>query len=222
MGGTLIKPNFSHPGELFHKILTSLGIRTSLDDVKTAFQNAENEARALDLFSSFGKMKREAYWLTWDALVLKHLGIEENAELANIVQSKWEQCADNTRYPEVRDVLTALKTNGLKIGLISNGYEEEINRCMQQAGLEIAAFDVVVGVDAVGEMKPHPDIFTYAFHKLNVQPDETLFVGDDLDADYKGAENVGMHALLINRTERKVLCDPKTITDLREVLSRIY
>jgi 2-haloalkanoic acid dehalogenase type II len=221
MGFTLITPNFSHPGEVFHRILTSLDLCKSLDDVKTAFQNAENEARALNLFSSFGKMNREAYWLTWDILVLKHLGIEENAELARIVQTQWEQFVDNALYPETREVLTALKTQGLKIGLISNVYEEEINRCMQQAGLEIAAFDVVVGVDTVGEMKPHPDIFKYALRKLNVQPEETLFVGDDLDADYKGAENVGMHALLINRTERKVLRDLTTITDLREILSRI-
>ena len=222
MGYTLIKPDFVHPGEVFQRILTSLGIYKSLDDVKKAFLNAENEAKELNLFSSFGKMKREEYWLKWDALVLKHLGIVENAELAKIVQSKWDHFVDNTLYPEVRDVLSELKTRGLKIGLISNVYEEEINADMQKVGLGCAVFDVVVGVDAIGEMKPHPDVFKYALHKLNVQPEETIFVGDNVEMDYKGAENVGIHALLINRTEKKVLSDPKTITDLREILSQIY
>lgn len=222
MGFTLTNHNFVHPWEVFQRILTSLGICKSLDDVKKAFLNAENEAKELNLFSSFGKMKREEYWLQWDALVLKHLGIVENAELAKIVQSKWEHFVDATLYPEVRGVLSALKTRGVKIGLISNVYEEGIHECLQQAGLGSAAFDVVVGVDAIGEMKPHPAVFKYALCKLNVQPEETIFVGDDVEVDYKGAENVGIHALLINRTEKKVLSDPKTITDLREILSRIF
>ena len=221
MGYTLIKPNSEHPGEVFQRILTSLGIYKSLDDVKKAFLNAENEAKELDLFSSFGRMEREEYWLQWDALVLKHLGIVENSELAKIVQSKWDHFADNTLYPEVRDVLSELKTRGLKIGLISNAYEEEINACMQKAGLGSAAFDVVVGVDAIGHMKPHPDVFKYALHKLNVQPKETIFVGNDVEVDYKGAENAGLHALLIDRTGKQKQSDLRTITNLKEILSQI-
>jgi len=222
MGYTLIKPNCVHPGEVFQRILNLLGIYKSLDDVKKAFLNAENEAKELNLFSLFGRMEREEYWLQWDALVLKHLGIVENAELAKIVQSKWDHFADNTLYPEVRDVLSELKARGLKIGLISNAYEEEINACLQKAGLGSAAFDVVVGVDTTQCMKPHPDIFKYALRKMKVRPEEAMFVGDDVEADYKGAGNVGINALLINRTEKKELSDLKTITDLREILSRIH
>lgn len=220
MGFTLIEPNFVHPGEVFQRILTSLGIYKSLEDVKKAFLNAENEAKELNLFSSFGKMKREEYWLQWDALVLKHLGIVENMELVKIVQSKWDHFVDNTLYPEVRDILSELKTRGLKIGLISNIYEETINACMQKAGLGSAAFDVVVGVDAIGEMKPHPDVFKYALQKLNVKPEEAVFIGDSVEVDYKGAENVGIEALLIDRTEKKQR-GFRTIKNLKEIFSQI-
>jgi len=221
MGYTLIKPNFEHPAEAFQRILASLGIDMALDETKKAFQNAENEAEELDLFSSFGNMEREEYWLQWDALVLKHLGIVENAELARTVQSKWDQFTDNTLYPEVRDVLTELKTRGLKIGLTSNAYEEEINACLQQAGLESTAFDIIVGVDAIGKMKPHPDVFKYALHKLNVEPEETVFIGDSVEVDYKGAENVGMYALLIDRTEKQKQSGLRTIKSLEEILSHV-
>jgi len=221
MGYTLIKPNFEHPAEVFQRILASLGIDKSLDETKKAFQNAENEAKELDLFSSFGNMEREEYWLQWDALVLKHLGIVENAELVKIVQSKWDQFTDNTLYPEVRDVLAELKTRGLKIGLASNAYEEEINACMRQAGLGSAAFDIIVGVDAIGKMKPHPDVFKYTLHKLNVQPEEAIFIGDSVEVDYEGAKNVGMYALLIDRTEKQNQRDLRTIKNLKEILSQI-
>ncbi len=234
MGHTLTKHDFIHPEEVFQRILTSLGIYKSLDDVKKAFLNAENEAKELDLFSSFGRMEREEYWVQWDALVLKHLGMVENAELAKIVQSKWDHFVDATLYPEVRDVLSELKTRGLKIGLISNAYEEEINACMKKAGLGTAAFDIVVGVDAIGNMKPHPDIFKYALHKLNVRPEEAIFVGDSVEADYKGAENAGLHALLIDRKENAIIGgnekyalllqqgDLRTIKNLKEILSQIH
>jgi 2-haloalkanoic acid dehalogenase type II len=207
---------------VFQRILTSLGIYKSLDDVRKAFLNAENEAKELNLFSLFGKMEREEYWLKWDALVLKHLGIVENMELVKTVQSKWDHFVDASLYPEVREVLSKLKARGLKIGLISNAYEEGINACLQKAGLGSAAFDVVVGVDTAQCMKPHPDIFKYALHKLNIQPEETIFVGDNVEIDYKGAENVGINALLINRTEKKERGSLKAITDLREILSRIH
>ena len=203
------------------RILTLLGIDKSLDDVKKAFLNAENEWKKLGLFSSFGRMEREEYWHKWDALVLKHLGIVENVELAKIVQSKWDHFAENTLYPEVRDVLSELKTTGLKIGLISNAYEEEINACMQQAGLGNAAFDIIIGVDAIGKMKPHPDVFKYALHKLNVSPEEAVFIGDSVEVDYKGAENVGMYPLLIDRTEKKKQGDLRIIKNLKEILSQI-
>lgn len=81
-------------------------------------------------------------------------------------------------------------------------------------------FDSIVGVDAIGKMKPHPDVFKYTFHKLNVQPEEAVFIGDSVEVDYKGAENVGIHALLIDRTE-KTQSGLRTISNLREILSRI-
>ncbi len=53
-----------------------------------------------------------------------------------------------------------------------------------------------------------------------MKPEETVFVGDNDEADYKGAENAGVHALLVDRTEKRQ-SDIKTIKNLREVLSLI-
>ena len=47
-----------------------------------------------------------------------------------------------------------------------------------------------------------------------------MFVGDDVELDYKGAENVCMYALLIDRTEKQG--DFRTIKNLKEILSLIY
>jgi putative hydrolase of the HAD superfamily len=220
MGNTLIEYDYESPEEVFHRILLSLSIPKSLDNIKEAFLSAKNEARDVGLLSSFGKMECEEYWNRWDSLVLKHLRITEHVELGEIVQSKWFDFMDCTFYPEVREVLLELRRRGLKVGLISNGYEEEIAFVVEKAGLEKATFDIIVGVDTTKKTKPDPDIFKYASSKLNVKLEETIFVGDSVDLDYKGAENAGVHALLIDRTEKEHR-NLKTIKNLREVLSQI-
>ncbi len=110
---------------------------------------------------------------------------------------------------------------GLKLGLISNGYEDDIHFFLERTGLEKTTFDIIVGVDTAQCMKPHPDIFKYALRKLKVRPEEAIFVGDDVEVDYKGAENVGMYTLLIDRTEKKKEGDLRTIKNLKEILSQI-
>ena len=54
-----------------------------------------------------------------------------------------------------------------------------------------------------------------------VKPEETLFVGDSIVADYRGAENVGMYALLVDRSEKQKESGLRTIKNLREILSKI-
>ncbi len=106
------------------------------------------------------------------------------------------------------------------MGLISNGYEEEIGLVLEKADLEKATFDIVVGVDTTKKVKPNPDIFKYAINKLDARPEETMFVGDTVKADYNGAENAGIRAMLIDRTERQQ-SNLRTIKNLKEILSKI-
>lgn len=220
MGNTLIKFDVGSPEEVFHKVLASMGIIRSVDEIKRAFWNAEEEAKNLNLLSLFGKIQREEYWHKWDSLVLKHLCIEEGKELAKVVQSKWFDHVDCTPYPEVKMVLSKLKQKKLALGLISNAYEEEINRTLRKASLEKEIFDIIVGVDTIKSVKPNPDIFRHAISKLNARPEETIFVGDNVEADYKGAENAGLHALLIDRTEN-MQRNLRTIRNLKEIFSQI-
>ena len=220
MGNTLVKYDYGAPEEVFRKVLSSLGISRSLDDVKKAFMNAEKEAEEIDLLSLSGRIKCEDFWCQWDSLVLKHLKVEENEDLPRIVHSKWMDFVDCTLYPEMREALSELKRRGLQLGLISSAYEEEIDLILEKAGPEKSIFDVIVGVDTVKKAKPNPDIFKYAVSKLNVKPEETMFVGDSVDVDYKGAENAGIQALLIDRTEEQQ-SNLKRIRNLKEVLSGI-
>jgi HAD superfamily hydrolase (TIGR01549 family) len=221
MGNTLVKYDYGSPEEVFQRVLFSLGISRSLDDMKKAFLNAEKEAEDINLLASMGKIKSDEFWHQWDSLVMKHLGIAEHEELAkSFTHSKWMEFVDSTLYPEVKEVLLELKRRGLKLGLISNGYEEEIDLALEKADLEKETFDIIVGVDTIKKVKPNPDTFMYAISKLHVKPEETIFAGDDVEADYKGAQNAGIQALLLDRTGRS-RSDLRTIKSLKEILSQI-
>jgi HAD superfamily hydrolase (TIGR01549 family) len=177
MWDTLIHADIEHPGEILQRILTSEGMFRALDEIKTVWLNAEEEARDTNLLSLFGKLPPEEYWYKWNYLVLKHLGIAESEEFVKAVHSKWNGTASFTLYPEAKAVLMELQQRGLKLGLISTAYEEEIHFFLERAGIEKTTFDAIVGVDATQCIKPHPDIFKYALRKLKVRPEEAMFVG---------------------------------------------
>jgi putative hydrolase of the HAD superfamily len=219
MGKTLIQYDYDSPEEVFLRVSASQGVSRTLQEMKDAFLNAQKEAMDLDLQSSFGKIQCEEYWHKWDSLVLKHLGMADNEELAETVQSKWFDFVGCKPYPEVTEVFSKLKDRGLRLGLISAGYEAEINLILRKADLSQENFCIIVGADTVKETKPSPDVFRYALCKLNVKPDEALFVGDHIDMDYYGAKAVGMRSLLINRegTVTNDKCDVERIRSLREV-----
>jgi FMN phosphatase YigB (HAD superfamily) len=44
----------------------------------------------------------------------------------------------------------------------------------------------------VGVFKPAPEIFLRACRDLEVEPTDTMYVGDNLETDVQGAANVGM------------------------------
>ncbi len=49
--------------------------------------------------------------------------------------------------------------------------------------------------ESVGVRKPRPEIFRHALEALGVEPEETVHVGDNLDADIRGASLLGMRPI---------------------------
>ena len=114
-------------------------------------------------------------------------------------------------YPEVISVLNSLKNRGVRMGVVSNttnpGFMKENE--MQVAGLK-PYFEFAIYSSDTHYRKPHPSIFELAIESLNLEPEEILFVGDDISLDVVGAKNVGMKSAWVNREckNRPVGADP--------------
>jgi putative hydrolase of the HAD superfamily len=65
--------------------------------------------------------------------------------------------------------------------------------------------------------KPHKKIFESSLDNLEVNKDEAIFIGDNVEADYYGAKNFGMKALLIDRSDKYKLENVEKITNLKQI-----
>ena len=90
-------------------------------------------------------------------------------------------------------LLETLRERGLKLGLVSNAFDPGwlLQRDLEQMGLA-RRLDFSVFSSEIGVRKPHRAIFERALAALEVEPERTLFVGDRLYEDIRGAGELGM------------------------------
>lgn len=102
-------------------------------------------------------------------------------------------------FPGTVEMLEGLKARGYAIGLVSDvawGLPSEYpQKDMGHFGIDIFFDDMVFSTD-VGLRKPHPRLFKLALYNLGADIEESLFVGNSLQADIRGALNVGLKAIL--------------------------
>jgi len=208
LGGTLVKT--ASTLTILKNILAKHGVQIPKVVDETVFEEISKE------MSEYYWMRYEKFWQTYNIKILKKLKIQNNLkELAEIIYREWWDNAGLTLYPEVEETVQMLRRKGLKLGIVSNGFRKDIDEILLRVGLT-GKFDVAIGVDDVGAPKPEIRIFQRALDELSVSPDETIFVGDNLEADYKGAEKAGLKPLLINQ-DNKVLENLNKISSLKEV-----
>jgi putative hydrolase of the HAD superfamily len=85
-------------------------------------------------------------------------------------------------------------------------------------------FDVIIVSGAVNRRKPHPEIFKKALQELGVTAEETVFVGDTVDADVIGAKAAGMKTIFIERRLQKdaeIACPTQTIKSLDQLVAAV-
>ncbi|MFT5193698.1 MAG: putative hydrolase of the HAD superfamily [Cellvibrionaceae bacterium] len=111
----------------------------------------------------------------------------------------WKPAPGVEPYPDTHEVLTHLKANGYKIGLITNAFQP-----MWMRDPELEAYDLLKYLDAritSGDtrfMKPHPAIYWRMLGLLDLMPEDCVFVGDRPAHDVQGAHNVGMIGIMID------------------------
>ncbi|NLX46777.1 MAG: HAD family hydrolase [Euryarchaeota archaeon] len=106
---------------------------------------------------------------------------------------------DRVLVPGTLEMLQRVKDRGCSIGLISDvawGLPSEYPlRDIRHFHLE-GFFDDMIFSSDVGLRKPNPRLFKMAMFNLSVGRDESMYIGNSLQFDVKGAKSVGMKAVL--------------------------
>ena len=63
-------------------------------------------------------------------------------------------------------------------------------------------FDVVITFEDTNKRKPDPEPFKKALHRLNIEPEEAMMVGDWVERDIVGAKSLGMKTVFARYGDR--------------------
>lgn len=98
--------------------------------------------------------------------------------------------------PDAKKVLEAIKNKKIRIGLVTNTYRKSTLKTLGHLKIK-AYFSVIIAGDDVEKGKPYPDSILKACEKLEVQPDEVIYVGDTKN-DYKAGKAAGAFVVGLN------------------------
>jgi putative hydrolase of the HAD superfamily len=84
-----------------------------------------------------------------------------------------------------------------QLHIISNGFKETTLTKMNLSGLNPYFTQVIISED-VGVNKPNQLIFEHALAKASAVKNESIMIGDSLEADIRGAQDFGMKAIFFN------------------------
>ncbi len=103
-------------------------------------------------------------------------------------------------YPDAVSCLEALKGDGARTGILSNGSPAMLAAAVDSAQIG-SLLDYVLSVDTVRIYKPSPEVYKLAPDAFGVKPAEIAFVSGN-GWDCAGAAAFGFHVIHVSRTNQ--------------------
>jgi len=209
LDGTLVKftCSLTEAKKCVSNLLASLGISLPFDVANKPFQ---------DIFDEIANQARKTGSLDLDYIM---------AQINDIIDFYEMQAATSTTiFEEARDVLDALKENGLKIALVTNNGRKATRFVLKRFSLE-KFFDIIVTRNDGLRLKPYPDGVLWVLDKVGAHKTRTLFVGDSV-IDVKAGKSAGVIVAAIKgqflRSQSDFEIKPDYLIDrLSDILSLI-
>jgi putative hydrolase of the HAD superfamily len=115
---------------------------------------------------------------------------------------------------EILDYLDSRYT----LHIITNGFKEVQRKKLESSGIS-KYFETVTTSEDVGVKKPNKRIFEVALKNAAAKADESIMIGDNLEADILGAQNFGMQAILYNYYKEEFSPEYHQVLGMRELLN---
>jgi 2-haloacid dehalogenase len=166
---------------------------------------------------------RNFWQLTEDGLVYacKSLGLELTPERQQRLMNAYLSL---DTFPDVKPGLEALKQQGVRLAILSNGEPNMLRAAAQHAGI-VALLDEIISVEEVGTFKPSPLVYNLASARMSVPASDIGFVSSN-SWDIAGAGSAGLTTFWVQRAGAETAeelgfpanCVIRAITDLPAIV----
>eukprot|EP00270_Netrium_digitus_P012078 TRINITY_DN3892_c0_g1_i6.p1 TRINITY_DN3892_c0_g1~~TRINITY_DN3892_c0_g1_i6.p1 ORF type:complete len:259 (+),score=12.95 TRINITY_DN3892_c0_g1_i6:127-903(+) len=181
-------------------------------------------------FPCFGHTKRVSNAEWWRMVVYKtfemagyHYDQRTHEAIFKRIYNCFGTPAPYQLYPDTMPFIQYLRQRGMHIGLVSNSsyrYRDTILPAMGLAKGIAWDFGVFSGIEGIE--RPSLALFTKAFiYAGNPDPQQILHIGDTLRKDYIPAKALGLHALLLDRTNSLNGEEHKGVTRIKDLWEAI-
>jgi len=122
---------------------------------------------------------------------------------ASLAVSMAEDYAERRRqamalFPDARATLEHFRAAGARLGLVTNGDTRQQRDKIERHGLG-PFFDVIVIEGEFGAGKPDEVVYRHALDALRAAPTDAVMIGDHLENDVLGSQQVGILGIWLDR-----------------------
>ncbi|MEP6466493.1 MAG: YjjG family noncanonical pyrimidine nucleotidase [Parafilimonas sp.] len=124
-------------------------------------------------------------------------------------------------FPYTIEILDYLKQKNYVLHLITNGFDSIQHNKLMHSNLT-GYFKEIITSERAGSLKPNKAIFEFALKTANANIEESIMIGDNIEADIKGAMNAGLDTIFVNHINAETDVQPTYIIHHLKELEDIF
>lgn len=191
-------------GEVYSQLTSQFGVEADPHTLNKAFFQAFTTATPMAFPNATTEQIPQLEYQWWETLAVETFKIaglyQQFADFSQFFAQLYDHFATAQPwfvYPDVLPVLEKWHNQGIELGVVSN-FDSRLYPVLEVLNLT-PFFQSVTISTTVGAAKPNPEIFYTALQKHNSSPQAVLHIGDSVSADYHGAKQAGIQAIIIDR-----------------------
>ena len=193
MFNTLVKDGEDFWVASFQRVIDHQQLDVTATALRKEWSSGDNAFRARRIaadtaFQSYREAWEASFRRTFAALGLNG----DSAEAVDLL------IGDMGQRPLHEDTLAALDAlqDKYRLAVLSNVDECVLGVCLSRIN---HTFEAALSSEAARCYKPRPELFRDMLGRLDLRPEQAVYVGDKQYEDVQGARNTGLHSFWINR-----------------------